>query len=499
MFRISDKLQLIASSYFQQGIRIITVFIMARYIGPNDNGIYFLVLYVAGLVMALNDFAIPQGVVQIQNFSEDVIVDTALVLTVLLYTFYGLFAVAAGFYLTHHDLNHDPTYWRIGILWAIAIFLNALYNVQLARINRRLEFRTESAQNLIFAFSTAVTGIVFAVLHYGAYALALQVLAGQLAANIAINLRVPLSWPKHASWTVAREFLKLGTPASIAAYVRAVEASITGLIVKPIAGTVGLGIWGKSIQVQGLFSQNLLVSFQRVAYPLMCRSVADMARMRTLFARVTLMLMMISLLFAGVLGVNSEAIVRVALGRNWAAAAPILRVAAWAIPAGALDMVATLLCMALGISKLMVRSAIINLLLFIPASLIVRHLGGGLVGLAMCWTVSRYLISLATLHAVTGRMQSGISKLAKPLTALIGSGILSAAAMVATRIVLGHRARLPVQLVIVGTVGLIVYTAAVWLTEPNTILDAVKMARGRGAADDDPGGPDLMVPPTTEL
>ena len=122
LFRFSDKLQLIASSYLQQTIRILTVFVMARFIGPNDNGIFFLVLYTAGLVLALNDFAIPQGVVQIRDHSEDVVVDTALVLDGLLFIFYGLFAISAGIYLTHKDKVHDPQYWRIGVIYAIANF-----------------------------------------------------------------------------------------------------------------------------------------------------------------------------------------------------------------------------------------------------------------------------------------------------------------------------------------------------------------------------------------
>ena len=357
----------------------------------------------------------------------------------------------------------------------------AIYSVQLARINRRLEFRAESWQNVIFALSTAVTGIVFAVLHYGAYALALQLLAGQVAANIAINLRVPISWPRRASWAVAKQFLKLGAPASIATYVRVVEASITGLIIRPIAGTVGLGLWSKSIQVQQLFGQNLLVSFQRVAYPLLCHGVGDAARMRALFVRVTLILMMISLLFTAVVGINSEAIVRVCLGRSWMAAAPLLRITAWAIPAGALDMVANMLCMAMGTSRLMVRTAVVNLILFIPASLLVRHLGGGLVGLAICWSVSRYLISLATLQAATLRLGTGLGKIWKPLIGLIGSGTASTAAMLAAQTQLKHVC-LPVEFLVCGVIGVIVYIGGVWLLEPGTVLDTVKLARGGAAA-----------------
>jgi O-antigen/teichoic acid export membrane protein len=483
LIRFSDKLQLIGSSYLQQVIRILTVFVMARLIGPNDNGIFMLVIYVAGLVMALNDFAIPQSLIQIHDFPEQMVVDTALVLNGLLYTFYGLFALGAGVYLTHKDPGRDPHYWRIGAIVAITNLLASQYNVQLARLNRNLNFRAESRQNIIFALSTATTGIIFALLHYGAYALALQVLAGQVAANIAITFRVRLAWPRQVSFAVVRRFLTLGTPASVAAYVGAVEASIIGLIIKPIDGTVGLGLWSKTIQVQQLFGQNLLTSFQRVAYPLVCHSVSDPPRMRKLFARVTLTLMLVSLLFTGVVVVNSEAMVRVCLGRDWKAAAPLLRVAAWAIPAGALNAVANILCMAMGITKSFVKASVLNLCIFIPAALLVRHWGGGLLELAVCWSVSRYLIALTTLQAATSRLGAGLRDIWRPLSGLIGSATAAAAIMLAVRTLGEHvHVRLPIQLAVSGSIGVIVYIGSVWLLEANTIADAMRMARGGASA-----------------
>jgi O-antigen/teichoic acid export membrane protein len=485
LIRFSDKLQLIGSAYLQQVIRILAVFVMARYIGPKDNGIYALVLYAAGLVMALNDFAIPQGVVQIIDHSEDVVVDTALVMAGMLYSTYGLFAVAAGVYLTHKDVDHDPQYWRLGAMYGTANLLNALYGVQLARLNRRLEFRAESWQNVIFAVSAASTGIIFAVLHYGAYALGLQMLAGQVAANIAINLRVPLSWPRRASWTVAKRFFKLGTPAAIAAYVRAVEAPIIGLIINPIAGKVGLGLWSKAIQIQQLFGQNLLTSFQRVAYPLLVRSLNDPERLRQLFARVTLILMFVSMLFTAVMIENCDAIVRICLGPTWMAVVPLLRISAWAIPAGALDMVAYLLCMAMGITKSFLRASVINLVIFIPTALLVAHLGGGLLALAACWSASRYLLALTTMDAVTRRLQTGLTQIAKPLAGLAGSGIAATAAMFAVRHLTAH-VPLLFSFVFAGGIGSIVYLGSAWVLEPETVKDTWTMARGRAAAQDAP-------------
>ena len=81
-----------------------------------------------------------------------------------------------------------------------------------------LPFSPKHLVPVLLAVSTAVTGIIFSILRYGAYALAFQLFAGQLVANVAINIQVPLKWPRRASWRVAKKFFKLGAPASIAAY-----------------------------------------------------------------------------------------------------------------------------------------------------------------------------------------------------------------------------------------------------------------------------------------
>ena len=56
--------------------------------------------------MSLGDFCIPQSLVQIRDWSDEVLRDTAIVLEAALYGFYGLFTICAGIWLTH--TNGDP-------------------------------------------------------------------------------------------------------------------------------------------------------------------------------------------------------------------------------------------------------------------------------------------------------------------------------------------------------------------------------------------------------
>ena len=208
----SDKMLLVSSSMLAQVMRVLATVVMARFIGPKENGAYYLIFIYTGFIMSLGDFAVPQSLVQIQGFSDRVLLDTAILLEGAIYALYGVVTVVAGLFITHHYA--DPRLWKVAIIIAITNILTATYAVQLASLNRNLKFGAESRQNVVLSVSTAPAGIGFAVAGWGVYAIALQLLIGQVAANVVLQFKVPLKWPSHGSWTVAKRYMKLGIPLS---------------------------------------------------------------------------------------------------------------------------------------------------------------------------------------------------------------------------------------------------------------------------------------------
>lgn len=483
MFKVSDKFQLISAVFFKETMRICTVLVMGRLIGPAENGAYLLVLAAGGLITSFSDLAIPQSLVQIEGFAEKELIDTAMFLINLLTFIYGFFTVGASLYLSHK--YSDPRLWKIGILVALATQLGSIYSIQVSILNRKLQFRRESWQYVIFSLATAAAGISFALLHWGVYALVFQILAGFIAGNIAVCLTIPFQLPTQASWKAAKSFLRLGGPVSISSYVASVEGSLVGLVINSFAGQYGLGLWGKALQVQSLFAQNLMGSFQRVAYPLLCRSVSDRARMKTLFARTTITMLLVSGFFTALLGVNGRAMVRLVLGPMWDGTVPLLQISAFAVPAIALIMIGQMLAMSMGNNKPMLTTSILNICIFIPAVFLAKR--WGLSGLAVCWTGSRYLIALTLIAAAAKPIATGLWTLRSELQRLTIATVISAVTMVGINRVLNDHAPAIVQLCVAGSVGLAIYYCIVrWLLSA-PLAYAVQMALG--ASNNPPASP----------
>ena len=472
VYRISDKLQLIMSNAVLQILRICTTFIMLRKIGPAENGEYYLIVYAAGFLISLGNFAIPQTLVQLRNLPERVIFDTALVLETGIFTIYALFTIGCSIVLAHTHASSQM--WELGIIIGVTNIFTGLYDVQSASLNRHMQFRAESWQNVIFALSTSITGITFAYLGWGVFAIAFQLLVGQLMANVAINIRVPLKWPRYASWTVAKQYLKAGSPISASLYVSTIEGSIVGLVINSFAGETGVGLWGKTVQIQQLFAENIMKAFTRVAYPVLCGAVGDIERLKMLFLRMSRILTLAGLVFTVIVAINSDDMVRIFMASKWLAASPLLAVTAWAIPAGALFTVGYMMCLALKRANTIFRASAWNLVLFIPIVFIARPTG--LLGLAFCWAISRYFIAFSVLRDPARQIGVNLRNVFRQMLPLLAAAALSSILMIlARRYVFEHSQEL-VRLTCVCCIGTAVFALVAWLVDRETIVDVYRLA-----------------------
>jgi teichuronic acid exporter len=481
LIRISDKLQLIGSAFVSQGLRILTTLVLARLLSPEDYGAYMLVLALPALIGAMGDFGIPTTLVQLKQGSERQIVDTAFVLGTLLYVAYGLMTLGGGVYLAiTHD---DPRLVIVAAIAATGSLLGEWYNIQLSILNRRMDFRTESRQNLWLGVSTACTGVLMAFAGFGVYALALQLLIGQLIANIAVLRASPMRWPKHFSMPLARMYFSLGGKVSLALYVSNVQGSITNLIVNHMGGQAALGAWGRATQVQAMFGQNLLSSFERVLYPVLCRSIDDVDRRRDLFVRSLLLLMLPSAFACAWLIAGREAIVRLVLGPQWTLVPPLILVVAFAIPAGVFGTLGYRMAYAMGRTSLMLRAGIIDLVLFFPVLWFVWPYG--VAGVAGAWVFSKMFVSILVVAGTWRDINPSTGSISAKMLALFICAAISGWAMAwsASWLEIKYSSvSLLVRFITVSLGGLVLYLGLVMLAQRSLIYSVIDLSRGGAGA-----------------
>jgi O-antigen/teichoic acid export membrane protein len=469
---ISDKLQLVISSCLAQALRIGTGLVMARLVSRDDYGLYTLILALPGLI-SLNDLGISASWIKMQDRS-DTTRDTAVLLGVGLYALYGILLIGGGGYLaiTHRDYR----LWLVGAIVAVTGILQVLYTLQLADLNQQLHFRAESKQNILYAAFQAAAGIGMAAAGLGIFALAMQGLAAQVVANAVISRRSRLRLPRSFSLAVARRFVSLGGKVGLAAYVANLQDSTIALTINRMAGQGPVGDWGRATQIQALFAQNVFVSFERMAYPLLCRATADPVRLRDLITKATLSLLLIAGFTTAWLLSMREDFVVLGLGGQWLQVPPLLAIMALAVPAGALYSISYNACYALGRTSVLLRSSVINTLFFLPALLLVCRVG--VEAIAWAWVGSQVLLALLNFGWIVWAARPPLDRIVKHGALLVGAGSLAGGVMAWVRSDLSAQLPILLRLTLCSVVGLLVYGLLVRLTQPQVVFFVWRTSRG---------------------
>lgn len=478
---ISGRLALVGSTFLSQGLRIGTTLVMARFVPVGDYGLYTAVLVSAAIITSIGDLGVPTALITVADRDEDEVVDTCVVIVGVLSVIHGA-ALVVGSVLLYLYAPLFAGDWRVpavGVLVAVTSAMAMLYSLKLAVLNRRQLFGAESQQNMIFALTSTGTGIGFGLLGFGVFALVLQSLAAQVLATAAIWRRVPLHWPRRASWEAMRKVLAIGGNMSVANYAATLEGRAFDYTVLRNGGDAGkeaVGAWGRGIQVQALFSQNVNVSIERVVYTTMCAARDDAPRFREVGRRALETLLILNCYAGAWLFVLSTDIVRVVLGPDWGMVPPILAILGIAVPAGALASTGYNTCLAMrrgGPVSLwpVIRAVVVIPLLFLPFVFSMPALAWIAVG-------ARYFSAIGT--AVGGWRISSFPPMQTAVRAvlILAAAVLAGVVMHFTALALADTSAL-LRLLIASLAGLTVHLAVVAAFGGDMLKYLVRMGRGR--------------------
>lgn len=386
---ISDKFLLLATGTLGQILRIVTFLIMARSISDADYGIWQLLL-ASSAILSLGDFLLPSSVVQIRDLPEKQVVDSAYLLGWLLYGVYGVMTLAAGWILA--DRQDNPVYWYVSLIWAGTQFLTITNTIQLAVINRQRRFSAEAWITSVISLLVAASGITFALLGWGVYALALQLFISQLFGVLLTTFYCGLPWPSAASLPAFKRLISQGFKATLTNWSSNLQNASITWIIKSIGGEALVGIWGRAIGILQMFSQNLIARFERISFTTLCAAADDTARFKDLTGQVLLVMLTVTSFTGAWMWAGSENLILSTIGPSWESVIPLLEILAFAVPAGALYAVGYGVLFAKGRLGLTAVFTFVDLLTYVPLAWIFSH--WGIEGVAWAWTISRVSIGL---------------------------------------------------------------------------------------------------------
>lgn len=456
------------------GLSTMFVLIFARFVSPEDFGIFAIGSLLAALSAHLSGLGLSTALVQRATFDDDVFstafwisVGTATALAVAITALAG--PIAALFSAV--ELGEIVPFMALAMVMANATALLS------AILRREMNMKALANRTIAANLTSGAVATPLVINGYGAYALVTQYV---IAAGLTLILTIFLTgWRARLQFqrNIASELLRYGIPVMKADFVSVFNMESPKFFIGLFLGTTTLGIYSMASRLLNMLLMIFATTLSSVAFPLLSETNRTTPeRMKEMHLRILRLAALVYAPLFVLLAILSEEVVAIALGPNWAGAGNVTAILCLAGIPLSLGYVNGATAMALGYSQMRYRCILVGavigtLLLAVMAPFGLIWAGGALLLRSL---VAETLLAKRVLRLASVPMRDLVPLLKVPV---LGSGGI---AVVAGLIywALGPATAL-VKALCVVIFGIGVYTALVFLLDRSSVTEIRSLISAR--------------------
>ena len=363
-----------------QMVQWASTFLVIRILSPSDYGLFAM----AGVVMAflnmLNGYGLASGLVQQEEVTDRQVRQLFGMLIVVNLGLAGLQVALAPVVAAYYRQPQVADVLRVQALIYCGTPFIALPQ---ALLSRRMDFKLQGRVNILASMAGAGMALVGAFSGWGVWTLVIAPIA--LFATRAIGMTIAAgSWMRPSfDFRGAGSLARFGGMMAAGQLFWFLQSQADVFIAGRQLPVHELGIYTTSLFLAQIFVSKFVPPLNEVAFSAYARIQHDRAATAAAFTKGVRIVMLVALPFYLGLAVTAEPLVLVMLGEKWAAAAPVVRLLALAMPFMTLQVLFSPACDALGRPGIGVRNGATG-----SAILAIGFLIGvqwGVTGLATAW------------------------------------------------------------------------------------------------------------------
>lgn len=361
-----------------QGVSFILQIILARLLSPSDYGIIAMMAIFLQVASVFVDSGFGKALVQKQKCEEK---DYSTV-------FYYNFVVAIGLYIILFAIAPlVARFYCIEILAdvmrvaSLVVIINALSIVQRAKLEKRIDFKSQSIINFSSSLLSGLAGVTMAYYGFGVWAL-----CGQSLLNSFLQL---LLFSFFARWRPAlvfsresfNEMFSFGSKILVASIISVIYSNLYTIVIGKKFNSKDLGFYSRADHFAFFPSSNIGLIISGVAFPTLSKIQEDDNKLRFAYRKIIRYSSFI--IFPLMIGLASVAdpFIRALLGETWAPVIPYLQILCFALMWDHLSSLNLNLLYVKGKSNLVLKLEIIKKT--IAVSILFASIPFGII--AMCW------------------------------------------------------------------------------------------------------------------
>jgi teichuronic acid exporter len=453
-----------------QALSWIVTVVVIRLLSPADYGLLAMAVILPTTLYLINDLGL--DVVLVQNQAPDpaflrqvfgVVIAINLLCAGLLLL--GAPLVAEFF----HEPRVIPIVRVLSLLFVLCVF----ETLPRARLEQRLDFRSQSMVTLVATCLSALTTLALAWIGAGVWALVWGRLCATAVTVLGLNLLAPsLYWPSFSLAAVKRS-LSFGSLVTLERGAWQVFTDADKAIGGRLWGEATLGLYTVAQDLATMPMHRTASFINSIGLPAFSHVQDRLDDVRFYLLKVTRIMSVMSFpLFVG-LAVTAPETVALLLGPQWPGAAPILRVLALIMP---FRMLATLLPPVLwGISRPAVSAGNGCIAAAVVVGACLVGVRWGAVGMAAAWLAAYPVAFVITLHRAGKVIDLTLRDFAAAmLWPAVAAGLMAAAVTVARAVVPDATAP-GVALLILAPTGAVTYVAALFALHRSSFRETLAL------------------------
>lgn len=306
-------------------IRVVSLMILARLLGPKEFGLVGMVTAFTGVLTLFRDFGLSSAAIQRPTVTNQQISTlfwiNILVGLVLALLSAGMAPVIAAFY-------HEPRLFAVTIALATAFLINGAGVQHGVLLQREMRFTTIAIVTTISLVVSTAIGIGGAKAGYGYWALVAMAVSGPLVSTIGFWLTTGWVPGMPHRQVGIRSMMQYGGTLTLNGLIIYIASNLEKILIGRFWGVDAIGIYGRAFQLINIPTENLNSAVGEVAFSALSRIQDDPPRLKSYFLKGYSLVVALTVPITIACALFSGDMILVFLGPKWNDAAAVFRLLA---------------------------------------------------------------------------------------------------------------------------------------------------------------------------
>lgn len=410
-------------------LRMVSLMILARLLGPRDFGLVGMVTAFTGVLNLFRDFGLSSAAVQRATVTEEQ-VSTLFWINILLGVLLGVVTVAAAPVIA--VFYHEPRLFGVTVVLAAGFLFNAAGIQHSVLLQRQMRFTALA----VIGVTSLIVGTVIAMggakAGYGYWALVAMTVSLPLVNTIGLWLAT--GWipglPRRRAGI--RSMMRFGGTLTLSGLVVYIANNFEKVLLGRFWGASAIGIYGRAYQLVNIPTDNLNSAVGEVGFSALSRLQDDPSRLKSYFLKGYSLILALTIPITLTCASFADDVILVLLGPHWQEAVPIFRLLAPTILVFAIANPLSWLLSSIGLVSRLLKMGLVIAPIMIAGYFMALPYGPRGVAVALSAIMTLWLIPLViwALHGTIISPRDILLVLSRPLA----SGVLAAGSAFAVRL-----------------------------------------------------------------